>query len=435
MSEPTDSVEQAGPELGPRWGRGRWAAWWAVGTVLQAALGLMIVEARGAADAGAGGGTVLMCAVGLVVLQIAKSWGATRRLADLGRPSDDVIWAFVPIANLLLAVSLFARAPGPKEHARRVRAWSAQLSALRAWKLGLTSLAGVWPVALAGSALVGGVAAVAGEWVRDSLVPLLMDPAEAGLHQGMNVLAAFLAFYTVVHLSRASTRSIVSWWPVTLLAPLLLFLVPGVLAGTGSSATAIYVGAVNAGFDASLPSLLLGGVIAAVLAATDARAAGEGLGGMPARLRDRTLVVAVVYTLRTQLAAIGSVVLIPAIWFSVSYALTDLLAFDGASAPWSTSSKLVAGTRAKILKVLAIWYLAWTGLAILASLPFASLGEVLYALFFGGNLPLAAEFGVTATAVLSSAACALALRPILREREVLYADREARRKLQAGGAA
>jgi hypothetical protein len=408
------------------WSRGRWAGVWLLTLAAQAALGTQLAAAWSVSS-----GTVQACVAGLVLVQVLKMFAATRRLADLGRPPDDAMWSMVPIANLLLAVSLLAASPKAELRERRTRSWSSQRTAIGAWREGLRAAVPVLPVTVLAGLAVGWLVSTADVWLRDHVVPSLIDPSNNGLRQGIWAVAGFTGFYTAIHVTRGGRKTVASWWPTTLLVPALMLLIPERFAGPGSSGTLIYVMFLKAAFEAGVPMLLEGALIAWLLAAVDTR---EGRGPVEG-LRGRMVAVAIVYTLRAQVAAIGGLIVIPAIWFSVSFAFSDLLAFDGTERAWSRSTALVSGIRGKILKVLALWFMAWNVLAFALMSPFVTPQEAFTGLFVGGDLPPAAEFGATLAHVVTVVICALALRPILREREALFAEREARRAVQAGGEA
>lgn len=408
------------------WARGRWVAVWLLTLGVQAGLGFELSRSWGVSDA-----VVQACGAGVLLVQALKMLAATRRLADLGRPPDDAMWAMIPVANLLLAASLLARSPSAELRERRVRSWSSQLTAVAAWREGLRTVLPVLPVTVCASLAIGGMVSGTDRWLRDRVVPMLVDPHDTSARQLIWAVAGFIGLYTVVHVARGGRKSVVSWWPTTLLVPALLLLIPERFAGPGASGTLVYVMFLKAAFEAGVPMLAEGALLAWLLAALDTRRGKAPEGGV----RGRLLAVAIVYTLRAQVAAIGGLIVIPAIWFSVSFALSDLLAYDGSDRPWSRSTALVSGIRGKILKVLALWFMAWNVLAFALMAPFVSAQEAFTGLFVGGDLPAPAEFGVTFAHVLTTVVCALALRPILREREALYAEREARLAAQAGGAA
>lgn len=408
------------------WSRGRWAGVWLLTLAVQAGLGMALSWSWGVNQA-----VVQACAAGLVLVQALKMLAATRRLADLGRPPDDAMWTLIPIANLLLAVSLLAASPTPELRERLNRSWGSQLTAVAAWRQALGTFVSVLPMTVLGGFAIGGLVSGADVWLRDRVVPYLIDPTDNSLRQAIWAVAGFTGLYTAIHVSRGGRKSVASWAPTVFLVPALMLLIPERFAGPGSSGTLVYVMFLKAAFEAGLPMLLEGALIAWLLAAVDTR---EGRGPVDG-LRGRIAAVAIVYTLRAQVAAIGGLIVIPAIWFSVSFAFSDLLAFDGGERPWSRSTALVSGIRGKILKVLAVWFMAWNGLAFALMSPFVSAQEAFTGLFVGGDLPPAAEFGATLAHVVTVVICALALRPILREREALFAEREARRAAQAGGAA
>lgn len=408
------------------WTRGRWAVVWLLTLALQAGLALELSRIWGANNA-----LVQALGAGIVTVQVLKMVASTRRLADLGRPPDDAMWAMIPVANLLLAVSLLARSPSADLRDRRVRSWSSQLTAVGAWRHALRVVVPVLPVtALAGLAVAGMVSGADG-WLRDRVVPMLLDPQDTSLRQGIWAVAGFIGLYTAIHVARGGRKPVVSWWPTTLLVPALMLLIPERFAGPGSSGTLVYVMFLKAAFEAGVPMLAEGALIAWLLAALDTRQGTAPAGSA----RGRLAAVAIVYTLRAQVAAIGGLIVIPAIWFSVSFAFSDLLAYDGSDRPWSRSTALVSGIRGKILKVLALWFMVWNILAFALMSPFVTAQEAFTGLFVGGDLPASAEFGATFAHVVTTVLCALALRPILREREALYAEREARRASQAGGVA
>lgn len=408
------------------WSRGKWAGVWLLTLAAQAGVAMALSRAWGVSP-----GTVQACAAALIALQVLKMLAATRRLADLGRPGDDAMWSLIPVANLLLAVSLLVASPKAELRERRLRSWSSQRTAVGACIEGMRTALPLLPVTLLAGAAVGGLVAFSDGWLREHVVPALVDPQDTSLRQVVWAVAGFTGLYTLVHVSRGGRKSVLSWAPSVFLVPSLMLLLPERFAGPGASGTMLYVMFVKAAFEAGVPMLLEGALLAWLLAAVDTR---EGRGA-PDGLRGRMLAVGVVYTLRAQVAAIGGLVVIPAIWFSVSFAFADLLAFDGVERVWSRSTALVSGIRGKILKVLALWFLAWNVLAFALMSPFVTPQEAFTGLFVGGDLPPTAEFGTTLAHLVTTVLCAFALRPILREREVLFAEREARRSAEAGGSA
>lgn len=420
---------------GRRWGRSAWLAAWAVilvGQVYGASIGLVALQATPRNDVALVGALAIVFA-----LQLVKAWVTLPRLADLGRSPDDVLWALTPVLNAALFFQLFERAPTESLRERRVRSWATQTSALQAWLRSASLLPRTATVGVP-SALF--VAALAGDGGK-AFVDLVFSRAEGsrgdGLFEGLALAVGALGLYTLLQVARRTRVSRVSWLPSLFLLPLLFVaLAVAYRDSTSSGAGPILLYLVGAAWEFG-PVAVAGGVAAALWIASGSLALEgkpSGVGATWEAARGRLADVVVVWAGRYQLVQLGAEVIIPGIWFGVSFAFADWWASrpDGSGA-FRASTARVAGVRGRVFKVLLVWFLL--GQASLLSVLVGALGpEVATAALFDPSLVPA---GVATAAFvgpwLATWWCALAMGVVFLERDALLAAREQAREASAAG--
>lgn len=412
-----------------RWGRGIWLLAWAVLTAVQGAAVVAMVQGYQAHDAGQGGlGGVIGAGVGALAVQVLKSWLATRRLADLGRPADDAMWGLVPLMNAGLFVQLLAKAPSDALRAKRVRSWATQLSAVGALREAGGFLAPTAASGVAGAAVVALVTGLASAWFLEAMRAAFADGVDT-VAQAAMLVAAASGLYTLVQLPKRDRASWASWAPSLLLMPALV--VWGI-ATFGASASAD-VRAVLLGLMVFAwvlgPGAFAGGLAAALWLGA-ARSVGQGGSGGPgaalAALPQRVWDVVVVWGLRHQVVQVGGQLVIPGIWYGISWAFADLHAGLRPGHPaFARSVRLAAGVRGKLFKLLAAWFLASNLVSIAAGIVVQGPELAVAGLFDPTQVPASVVTLQQFLGALLGWWLLLAMWRIFLERDALLARKEA----------
>ena len=204
-----------------------WLVVWAVLSGLQVAAVFASLPAQGLIS-------VALAAVLVVVLQALK-WPVTvARLADLGRPSEDAILLFVPVASIGLSLSLFRGTPTDKARDKRRRSWKDRTLAPAAFLHGLRTLLSAPAVTIPALLAAGGFAAL----LDGVFLPLFREATDrASLGNGrwapagdtqvlvwqvLIGLVGLLVLYLIIQLFKRKKASWASWLPTTLTLPLFL---------------------------------------------------------------------------------------------------------------------------------------------------------------------------------------------------------------------
>lgn len=409
-------------ERDTRWGVGRFVGATSLLVVLQVgalAWGLP----RGAEGAGSTGAALVALALG--VLQVAKLPGTLARLRDLGRAPDEALAACVPLLNVVLFVQLLGATPAEDLRRRRVRSWSGQVGAFGAYRRAapwLLRTAGlVVPVTL----LLGVLASLGSEAALDVLRGQLDADGLARLAQLGWALVGVGAVWTLLQLPKRARASRLSWAGSLLVAPglalgLAALAAPMAPQGGGGIVLALVVMSWEL-----LVTGVVGGLCAALWIVAARRAQrGEALSGALGEALGRAADVVVVWAGRNQLVLVGGQVIVPGVWFGVSYALADLAAIVEPEQPsFARSTELVRGIRGKIFRVLVLWFVGTSvvtlGLASLELEP-AALSAMLVDPDVLSTPVVVARSLAT---LLGSWWCTLAMLAIYDERRELWARR------------
>lgn len=383
----SDPIEQAAGA--PRWGRVLYLPAWAALTIAQFWL---LGQAMGSGDAAAAFGERLLAAApqlaGVAALQVAKAGVAVRRLRDLGRPGDDAMLAFVPIFNIVLFFQLLAGAPTEDARRKRIRSWATQLTAAGAYRQAAGLLPKTAAVGVLGAVLATVLVGWVGDVVVDALVAIAGDERRGPAGQGAVIVFGALSLYVALQFGKRDRASRTSWIPA-------LFWLPSGLLALGLTLTNL----AEQGLGAVLLILfelswmlsmggIVGGAVAALWIVAGHRAErGDGAGAGATWSEAKTVLggVMVAWTTRLQIVQIGMQVVIPGIWYAISFAFSDIVAaLRPERAMLAGSTDLTRGIRGKIFKMLLFWAVVTT---LLASVPTLVL--------LGGDTAVAAMFDPT----------------------------------------
>lgn len=382
---------------------------------------------------------------GLVAaLQLLKLPATRWRLHDLGRSPDDVFWAVLPIANVLLGLLCLQGTPKPQRRERAIATWAGQLSAFGA-------LAAAFPV-LAQTAGVGGaavvafavVAAVVGRWVVWQLGVLEALPLDTRGELGavLTGFAGFLLLYALIQLPKRATASRASWAPVLLLAPTLVLL-----------AIVNFLDQSKMGMGLAFMVFLqtawlllwasFGGAAATIAWVRSAQGALDGA-PVPAsavfsEVGRRWLEVAGPHGTRVQAVTIGMQVVIPGIFYWLQLAFTDAIAvLHPDESAVAGSGKLTWGMRGRLFKLWLVTGLVWmagsAGLAAAMGVSAETIGMSLLGMADPREPSMAQLIAQEVWAAVVAWWTTVALLILYRER-VARRDRRAREAQQAAAAA
>lgn len=416
----TQQVEQGVD--GRRWGVGIYVAITAVLSLAQA--GALGWGAQGAAPEA--GLEAWLPALGVVaVLQLLKIPGTRARLLDLGRPADEALSAVVPVLNVVLFVQLLSGTPSEELRARRIRSWSTQVGAFGAYRRALPWLLGSASVALPVTLLAGTLGALGAE----AYLELLRGNMEGGgLSRLGDIGLALLGLglvWTVLQLPKRARATRRSWAGTLLIAPGLALTLaaraaPMAAQGGGGIVLALVVMSWEL-----LVTGVVGGLCAAVWVVAARRVqAGEPLSGVLGEAWGHAADVVVVWAGRNQLVLLGGQVIVPGVWFGVSYALADLAAIVEPERPsFARSVELVRGIRGKIFRMLVLWFVGTSCITLgLASVELGP-AELTAMLVDPDVLSTPVVVARQVVTVLGSWWCALAMLAVYDERRALWALR------------
>lgn len=296
----------------------------------------------------------------LAATQLVKVPVAILRLRAMGRPPDDAILALVPIGNLGLAWQLVrAGEVSPERRARAEKVWAGEMSAVEAFSYGVSVVSRSIPVVVLlafGGALVGMLLSdfFLEQWKH------IPPPNPSGdiWFQGSFALTVLLGIYTIFQFLKRETASRESWIPSVFFIPMLVITLS--LLGRGvrgweqnvrlfaSFAPALAVSSVRGG-------LLAAGFLALHQQAKEGRLSvansGEALRSVVTR--GPSLIGA--HGAVVHAVTLGLQVVIPGIFYSIVYSLTDAAAFYEPEKPsLARSQELTVGIRRRIFKIIAL---------------------------------------------------------------------------------
>ncbi len=429
-----DLPHEVQAELGRRrTGRLVWLMLWLMLTAPQAVLFVQFASAATADPRDAYALTAL--ALGVAGLQALKAWASIPRLRDLGRAPDDFLWGVVPFLNVALFSQLWARTPSEELRVRRVRSWATQTGALAAWARALRSAPSMITVGLPTVVLAALVQGDGGKRFVDAVFARAEGELGDGLAEGLWLVLAVLALFTLLQAPRRATATRASWWPALLLLPTLLLTLAVVYRdSTTGGAGPVLLYLVSSAWELG-PVAWVGGFSAALwIAAARLKQTGEpaGLGASWAKARGTLPDVVAVWSARQQVVQLGAEVIIPGIWFSVSWAFSDWIAASGRDQPaFGGSVRAVTGARGRVFKVMLIGFLIAQASMLGAIFGMLGTERGVGALFDPSLVPE----GVATLAMLGPWAalwiCTVALGILYDERQQLLAARAAQAARQA----
>ncbi len=335
------------PEPPARWGRGRYLFTWAL---LALAQGLTVQSALVVQAGGGGVAETSVYGVGLVLLQAMKLVPTLGRLRDLGRPPDDALWTFVPVMNIALWTWMTWRTPSEARWNARRAVWIDRLQALPAWGHALRGVPRA-PGVLAGSvALLVVGDALSAEALRQLVA---LDAAgRADLAPIAAGGAGLCGVYLISLLPKRGTIRPAAWlggWlvvPLGLLYAALSAPITGDAAGTGGML--VFTGLVLA-LTMAVSAPMWGLATARWIAALD-RADGRSV---PSGVVWAVIAASVG---RSVVVTLGMQVILPGVWFAVSWALAEVAAArNPAVGPFRASAAAVSTRRGPVLKILLVW--------------------------------------------------------------------------------
>lgn len=364
----------------------------------------------------------------LAVLPLA-SW----RIRDVARGQDDMIWVLTPVVNLaFLLVLCFTPTPGAEQHGLRASRSRARMSAVEAYRAALPWLA---PSARLVVPLLIVHAAVA-SWLHPRFVTWAMTmfsthgAGEAAWREGASALAFVLSLYTLMQLVKRKTASRGSWWPSLLLMPTLLFWGGAGLAGLGNRDMGV---AVLALFDQALvltwDSFVGAALVMVMLLTADAARRGTpmGVGELVAWIRANGAGVTVAHGVRLLMVVLGLQVIVPGVWYALSFAFTDMLAvFEPDRPALRASNRLARGIRTTVAKIFAAWLLVGGAIHLLSWAALMSREAMATAVFDATTVPWLPGAISDLAWGLCGWWCTLAVLALYRERMGLLEAVEAR---------
>jgi hypothetical protein len=319
------------------------------------------------------------------VLQVVKVVPTMWRLGDMGRSPDDALWGLVPLGNLVLWSWCLAGTPSEKIRDKRRANWVGQIGAFAAWiealRIASKSLV-VLPFVVA-FGLISGVLGYEAVHFLDRVIPedvarklneaaareLQGGKAEAiqipgveslvAVTQAGYLLIAILVAFTVLQAFRYQTASRASWWPATLIFPVLLgtglcyALSTGIQSGMG---LLIVAGSYTT---ASVLWYLFFGTALAILTVRSAQRVTSGQPvELPALVREvgsRLFEVMVPHGVKILALTIGKQFFLPGVFYSLQYGFVEHLAvLEPSVSPTARSAELTSGIRSRLFKIMAI---------------------------------------------------------------------------------
>lgn len=303
--------------------------------------------------------TRVMVGSGLLVLQLIKIVPTLLRVNDLGYPPDDALWTVIPGMNLAQFWRCLGATPTDAAWTKR-RRWTRQLSAFQAYGRSLP-----WLLATLGTAgLVTVGEGLAAGWVGHSVLEasttlLAAQQPDSLLSSGIFGTLGFLVLYLVLQVVNRKTASRASWWPTLLVLPTLALW--GAIALSGSSDPGMapaLVGLIDFALLLAWAGLVGAFVVSVQVHAAAAAREGTGHAGTIGRAVSGWAGVASAHGARTHLVLIGMQVIVPGIYYAVSYAFTDILAVLHPDRPaFQGSVTLIRGIRGTIFKILAVSFI------------------------------------------------------------------------------
>ena len=329
-----------------RLGRGKFTVLWILVLVAQAAIAMKLWAVSP------------MLAFGAVVaVQLAKLPIVAARLRDLGAPPDDAVMSLVPFANIgLLLNKLLKPTPSAERWDSRVARWSSQPTALSLVRDATTKYRKVLPLSLPLVGLFVGINTfgfVQSTTLLGKIQGLPADQLEM-MRQASVGLTGALVLYTILQIGKRRSVTRKSWVPALFLLPV------GFLALLISMGTAL--GPVALMLQSTAWDLvweIFGGSLLSLFWVCWAFDIHEGkkpsYASALSRMKGRWLGVAAAYGGVTLSVWAGLQVVIPGIYYAISYAMVDICVLDDPkSRAFARSTQMVSGIRRRVFKVFVI---------------------------------------------------------------------------------
>jgi hypothetical protein len=326
--------------------RGIFIYLWVIGLVVQGALAMKLLPIN-----------MLLAFGAVVAMQLLKLPIVAARLRDLGAPPDDAVMTLVPFANIgLLLNKLLKPTPSSERWDSRVARWSSQPTALSLVRGAMAKYRKVLPLSLPLVGLFVGINTFGFIQSTTALSRLQKMPVEEleMIRQGSVGLTGVLVIYTMLQIAKRRSATRQSWVPSLLLLPV------GFVALLVSMGTAL--GPVALMLQSTAWDLvweIFGGSLLSLFWVCWAFDIHEGktpsYASALSRMKGRWLGVAAAYGGVTISVWAGLQVVIPGIYYAISYAMVDICVLDDPKSPaFARSTQMVRGIRRRVFKVFAI---------------------------------------------------------------------------------
>lgn len=322
---------------------------------------------------------------------------------------------------------------------KRTSAMSALASGTR---LAASTAATGLPVALL-YALVSGLVGYAvlqlAIQLKDTPTPMIDLGGQITLFAG-----GLCALYAMIQFAKRETVSRASWWPALFAVPLLLasgglhLIESGQSRELGPIVLQLFV------MSWSILWMSFGGAATAIAWIVAGRFAMNGhrisVGDLASEVAHRTLDVAAPHGARVHAVTIGMQMLLPGIFYAVSYAFVDMIAvLDPSKQSLRRSSALAFGIRGKLFRLMLVWWLLGMVVSMAIALPLEGAFTVEDAIAKTQELLLDLSAASQATFILQEVlwsvwgwVLTLAVLVLYVEREDQVSARNALKKLKGG---
>ncbi len=316
-------------------------------------------------------GLPLPAMIGIVaVLQLIKAAPTSMRLNDIGRqPSEGLFLALIPLVNAYGFFSFCLKGtPSDALRDRRRAKWAGLMDWPEAFGGGLKLSLRTAAIGLPVCVVYAVVGSLGGQYALRGMEWCGANPPETVVmwSQVLWSIAGFLAAYTVIQYRKRATASRASWFPSLALLPIIM--VAGALMlhakGMREMGPIMMMLFMQAWY---LWWTSVGGAAAAVAWVVAGEGARKGepptTGVVIGEVAAKTLDVAAAHGGAKHAVTIGMQVLIPGIFYAIQYGFVDMVAvLDPDRASLRRSSDLTWGHRARLFKLLFVWFVVLNGL-------------------------------------------------------------------------